>query len=54
MGFANVNFALSEVKNPRRTLRIVGPLAVAAVAILYLLANLAYLGLSLPAIAFDA
>ncbi|TFK71674.1 high affinity methionine permease [Pluteus cervinus] len=42
VGFSNVNYALSEVKNPARTLRIAGPLALGIVTVLYLLANLAY------------
>lgn len=42
MGFSNVNYALSEVKNPARTIRIAGPLAIAVVAVLYMLANIAY------------
>ncbi|KAF8071513.1 high affinity methionine permease [Lyophyllum atratum] len=42
VGFSNVNYALSEVKNPARTLRIAGPLAIGVVTVLYMLANLAY------------
>ncbi|PFH51062.1 hypothetical protein AMATHDRAFT_143364 [Amanita thiersii Skay4041] len=42
IGYSNVNYALSEVKNPKRTIRIAGPLAICAVTILYLLANVAY------------
>lgn len=42
MGFSNINYALSEVKNPKRTVRIAGPLAILIVTILYLLANIAY------------
>lgn len=42
IGFSNVNYALAEVKNPQRTVRIAGPLAIGVVAILYLLANVAY------------
>ncbi|KAF4571205.1 hypothetical protein EYR36_008534 [Pleurotus pulmonarius] len=43
IGFSNVNYALSELKNPRRNLRIAGPLAVGIVTVLYMLANIAYL-----------
>ncbi|KAG6882400.1 hypothetical protein C0993_010691, partial [Termitomyces sp. T159_Od127] len=43
VGFSNVNYALSEVKNPKRTIRIAGPLAIGIVTVLYLLANIAYL-----------
>lgn len=42
IGFSNVNYALSEVKNPKRTVRIAGPIAIAVVTILYILANIAY------------
>jgi len=37
-----VNYALAEVKNPARTVRIAGPVAIAVVTVLYLLANIAY------------
>ncbi|KAG6853729.1 hypothetical protein C0991_001967 [Blastosporella zonata] len=42
IGFSNVNYALGEVKDPKRTVRIAGPLAIAVVTVLYLLANIAY------------
>lgn len=42
IGFSNVNYALSEVKDPQRTIRIAGPLAIGIVTILYMLANIAY------------
>ncbi|TXT11271.1 hypothetical protein VHUM_02022 [Vanrija humicola] len=42
VGFSNVNYALSEVKNPKRTVRIAGPLAIGIITILYILANIAY------------
>ncbi|KAF9446966.1 high affinity methionine permease [Macrolepiota fuliginosa MF-IS2] len=42
IGFSNVNYALAEVKDPKRTLRIAGPLAIAVVTVLYILANIAY------------
>lgn len=42
IGFSNVNYALSEVRNPARTIRIAGPLAIAVVAALYLFSNIAY------------
>ncbi|KAF8661271.1 hypothetical protein AX16_001372 [Volvariella volvacea WC 439] len=42
IGFSNANYALSEVKNPARTLRIAGPLAIGLITILYMLANIAY------------
>ncbi|KAF8718951.1 hypothetical protein AX14_011629 [Amanita brunnescens Koide BX004] len=41
-GFSCVNYALSEVKNPKRTVKIAGPVAIGAVTVLYILANIAY------------
>ncbi|KAG5644910.1 hypothetical protein DXG03_007462 [Asterophora parasitica] len=42
IGFSNVNYALAEVKNPARTIRIAGPFAIVVVTVLYMLANIAY------------
>lgn len=42
MGFSNANYALSEMDNPARTLRIAAPLALVTVTIFYLLCNIAY------------
>jgi amino acid transporter len=42
IGFSNVNYALSEVKNPKRTVRIAGPFAIGLVTVMYMLANIAY------------
>ncbi|KAM0512949.1 hypothetical protein ACHAPE_008308 [Trichoderma viride] len=42
IGYSNANYALSETKNPTRTLRIAAPLAVGSVTILYMLANVSY------------
>ena len=42
IGFSNVNYALGEVKDPKRTVRLAGPLAIVIVTILYILANIAY------------
>ncbi|KAF7773105.1 hypothetical protein Agabi119p4_5272 [Agaricus bisporus var. burnettii] len=42
VGFSNANYALSEVRDPARTIRLAGPLAVAVVAALYLFTNIAY------------
>ena len=42
IGYSNANYALAETKNPVRTLKIAGPLALGGVAILYMLANIAY------------
>ncbi|KAK7208521.1 high affinity methionine permease [Myxozyma melibiosi] len=42
IGYSNANYALSETKNPARTLKIAAPSALILVAILYLLVNIAY------------
>ncbi|KAJ7622004.1 high-affinity methionine permease [Mycena polygramma] len=42
IGYSNVNYALSEVKNPVRTLKIAGPLAIGSISIVYMLVNIAY------------
>lgn len=42
IGYSNANYALSETKNPQRTLKIAAPLAIGSVAILYMLVNIAY------------
>ncbi|QKX63426.1 uncharacterized protein TRUGW13939_10596 [Talaromyces rugulosus] len=41
-GYDNVNAVLSEVRNPKKTLKIALPSAMAAITVLYLLANIAY------------
>ncbi|KAF9734173.1 high affinity methionine permease [Paraphaeosphaeria minitans] len=42
IGYSNANYALSETKNPVRTLKIAAPLALTTVAILYMFVNIAY------------
>ncbi|WFD45359.1 methionine permease [Malassezia psittaci] len=42
VGYANLFYALGEVRNPRRTLKIAGPLAIISLTILYVLAQVAY------------
>lgn len=42
-GFSNINYVLSEVKNPERTVRVAGLVAITAATVLYILANIAYL-----------
>ncbi|KAL1954087.1 hypothetical protein VTO42DRAFT_1775 [Malbranchea cinnamomea] len=42
IGYSNANYALSETRNPVRTLKIAAPLALGVVAVLYMLANIAY------------
>ncbi|KAL4960402.1 high affinity methionine permease [Aspergillus stella-maris] len=42
IGYSNANYALSETKNPARTLKIAAPVAIGSVGILYMLVNIAY------------
>ncbi|CAG8920723.1 unnamed protein product [Penicillium salamii] len=42
IGYSNANYALSETKNPVRTLKIAAPVAICSVGILYMLVNVAY------------
>ena len=42
VGYSNANYALSETKNPVRTLKIAAPLAIGSVSILYMLVNISY------------
>ncbi|KAI5821453.1 APA family basic amino acid/polyamine antiporter [Pyronema omphalodes] len=42
VGYSNANYALSETKNPVRTLKIAAPTALILVGILYMLVNIAY------------
>ncbi|KAL4946623.1 hypothetical protein BDV06DRAFT_208536 [Aspergillus oleicola] len=42
IGYSNANYALSETKNPARTLKIAAPIAIGSVGILYMLCNIAY------------
>ncbi|KAK5409227.1 low-affinity methionine permease [Exophiala xenobiotica] len=42
-GLSNVNNVLNEVKNPIRTLKTVGPVALLTACIMYILVNIAYL-----------
>ncbi|KAL2259924.1 hypothetical protein VTK26DRAFT_6238 [Humicola hyalothermophila] len=42
IGYANANYALSESRNPVRTLKIAAPLAIGAISVLYVLVNIAY------------
>lgn len=39
IGYSNANYALSETKNPVRTLKIAAPLALGIISVLYMLAN---------------
>lgn len=47
-GWQNAAYVLNEVKNPVRTLRIAGPLALTICGILYLLANVSYYSTGTP------
>ncbi|OJJ79189.1 high affinity methionine permease [Aspergillus glaucus CBS 516.65] len=42
IGYSNANYALSETKNPVRTLKIAAPMAIGSVGIFYMLCNIAY------------
>lgn len=42
IGFSNANYALSETRNPVRTLKIAAPLAIGTISVLYMLVNIAY------------
>lgn len=42
MGYQNANYALSEIRDPVRTIKKAAPLAMGGVTIAYLLINIAY------------
>ncbi|SCV01666.1 LAMI_0G12948g1_1 [Lachancea mirantina] len=42
VGYSNVNYALGEVKNPVRSLKIAGPTSMIFLAIIYIFVNVAY------------
>lgn len=42
VGYSNVNYALGEVKNPVRVLRIAAPSAFVVIVVLYIFVNIAY------------
>ncbi|KAL4784854.1 amino acid/polyamine transporter I [Aspergillus varians] len=42
IGYSNANYALSETKNPARTLKIAAPIAIGSVGVLYMFCNIAY------------
>lgn len=44
IGYSNANYALGEAQNPQRVLKFAAPAALTLVAILYILANISYLG----------
>ncbi|CAL9733762.1 high-affinity methionine permease [Monosporozyma servazzii] len=42
IGYSNINYALGEVKNPTRTLKIAGPSSLIVLAIIYMFVNIAF------------
>ncbi|OJD36855.1 high affinity methionine permease [Diplodia corticola] len=42
IGYSNANYAMSEMKNPVRTLKRAAPIAIITVGIMYMLVNIAY------------
>ncbi|CCF56060.1 hypothetical protein KAFR_0A06250 [Kazachstania africana CBS 2517] len=42
VGYSNVNYALGEVKNPVRTLKLAGPTSLIFITIIYIFVNIAY------------
>jgi amino acid transporter len=42
IGYSNANYALSETRNPVRTLKIAAPMAIGSVGVFYMLCNIAY------------
>jgi amino acid transporter len=44
IGYSNANYALSEVRDPVRTIKRAAPLAILSVATVYMLVNIAYFG----------
>lgn len=42
IGYSNAFYALGEVRNPRRLIRIAGPLSILIIAIIYMLVQVAY------------
>lgn len=47
-GWENANYVLTEVRDAPKTLRRAAPLAISAVTILYVLANIAYVSVTRP------
>ncbi|CAK5276439.1 unnamed protein product [Mycena citricolor] len=44
IGYSNANYALSEIKDPVKTIKRAAPLAIISVTIVYMLVNIAYFG----------
>lgn len=47
-GYNNANYALAETKNPQKVLKFAAPAALIGVSIMYILANISYLGVVSP------
>lgn len=42
VGYLNANYALGEIKNPHKTLRVAAPAALIALSVIYMFVNIAY------------
>ena len=42
IGYSNANYALSEIRNPIRTIKLAAPLAMISITFVYVLVNIAY------------
>ena len=42
IGYSNANYALSEIRDPVRTIRLAAPAAMIAITAVYMLVNIAY------------
>lgn len=42
VGYSNANYALSEIRDPVRTIKKTAPLAMLAITLIYMLVNVAY------------
>jgi amino acid transporter len=42
IGYSNANYALSEIKDPVRTVKRAAPTALGSITVIYMLVNLAY------------
>lgn len=42
IGYSNANYALSEIRDPVRTIKLAAPVAMVSITIVYMLVNVAY------------
>ena len=42
IGYSNANYALSEIRDPVRTIKFAAPVAMIAITVVYMLVNIAY------------